>query len=57
MARLRKLKLGIIQGTRVEVLEGLKPGDRLIVIGQRAVEDGAPIKITRTVESVQELAR
>lgn len=41
----RELELGIEQGDRIEVINGLQPGDRLVVTGQESLEDGSPIRI------------
>ena len=41
----RELKLGIRDGERVEVLEGLREGDFLIVSGERIVKDGDLVEI------------
>ncbi len=41
----RDLTLGIEQGDRIEILEGLEPGDGLIITGQNNLEDGARIRV------------
>jgi RND family efflux transporter MFP subunit len=43
----RNLKLGGRQGNMVEVLEGLKPGDRLIVTGYSKLVNGTPVNIVK----------
>ncbi len=43
----RRLKLGGRQGFKVEVLDGLKAGDHLIVNGQQKVVDGSPVVVTQ----------
>jgi RND family efflux transporter MFP subunit len=43
VARQKVVKLGEIQGNNYQVLEGLKPGERLIVSGILSLRDGAPI--------------
>ena len=43
VARQKPVKLGAIQGNNYQVLEGLKPGERLIVSGILNLRDGAPI--------------
>lgn len=45
VARQRQLELGLQQGERIEVLAGLRDGERLIVTGQRNLNDGDPIRI------------
>jgi membrane fusion protein (multidrug efflux system) len=44
-AAARTVELGVIEGDRVQVLGGLKPGDRLIVAGHTEVEDGAKVNV------------
>lgn len=46
VARVRPVVLGVAQRNRVVVEEGLEPGDRLIVVGQKQVADGDRIQIT-----------
>jgi multidrug efflux pump subunit AcrA (membrane-fusion protein) len=33
-------------GSRVEVLEGLEPGERVIVRGNERLRDGQPVRVT-----------
>lgn len=44
-AQRREVKLDIIKGDRVQVTEGLKPGDRLIIAGHRFVAPGQTVNI------------
>lgn len=44
-ASARTVALGVIEGDRVQVLEGLEPGDRLIVAGHMEVEDGTRVNV------------
>jgi RND family efflux transporter MFP subunit len=48
VARQRLLKLGDTSGNSFAVIEGLKPGDHLIVSGTQFLQDGAPV-----IEQVQ----
>jgi membrane fusion protein (multidrug efflux system) len=43
----RRLKLGGRQGNMVEVLEGLNPGDHLIVSGYQKLVNGSPVIVTQ----------
>lgn len=45
VARQRGVKLGEIIGNDYVVLEGLKPGDQLIVAGLQKIGDGSPVSI------------
>lgn len=43
-AVLRNITLGIRQGPYYEVRAGLKPGDRVVIMGQQRLFDGAPVE-------------
>ncbi len=49
VAQRRPVKLGILEDWRVQIKEGLVPGDRVIVEGHRNVEDGQRVNIVRIV--------
>jgi membrane fusion protein (multidrug efflux system) len=49
VAKRRPVKLGILEDWRVQIKEGLVPGDRVIVEGHRNVEDGQRVNIVRIV--------
>ncbi|MBN1929457.1 MAG: efflux RND transporter periplasmic adaptor subunit [Chlorobiaceae bacterium] len=42
-AKLTKLVAGAEYGTRIEVLQGLAPGDKVVVSGQSDLDDGSPV--------------
>jgi len=44
-AQRREVSLGIIRGTRIQILNGLRPGDRLIVAGHRFVGPGQAVRM------------
>ncbi|SKB13035.1 Efflux transporter, RND/HAE family, Membrane Fusion Protein subunit [Planktothrix sp. PCC 11201] len=44
-AKKQTIKLGLIQNDRAEILEGLKPGQKLIISGTQKLSDGAAINI------------
>lgn len=57
VARQKPIKLGNIQGNSYQVLEGLKPGETIVVAGILKLSDGAPIvaespKETRPMSSL-----
>lgn len=49
-AHYREVSLGILEGWRVQITGGLNPYDRVIVVGQRNLEDGQKVKVIRTIE-------
>jgi membrane fusion protein (multidrug efflux system) len=44
-AQRREVELGVIKGDRIEVTQGLSPGDRLIIAGHRFVAPGQNVKV------------
>jgi|GEM_PF-180690 len=55
MVHARKIRTGIQEGWRMQVTEGLAPGDRLIVVGQRRVSDGQKVKVIKTVSNMEDI--
>ena len=51
-AQLTKLVAGTEYGTRIEVLRGLAPGDKVMVSGQSDLDDGSPVTVAEP-EQVQ----
>lgn len=45
LAGRRELKLGIEQGDRIEVLEGLEAGDEVVITGQNSLEDSTRVRV------------
>ena len=45
VARRREVSAGIVDGDRQQILQGLEPGDLLIVKGQRDLEDGQKVSL------------
>jgi len=41
----RTVSIGVIEGDRVQITKGLEPGDRLIVTGQKEVEEGMKVQV------------
>jgi membrane fusion protein (multidrug efflux system) len=46
----RRLKLGIKDGQRAEILEGVSKGEQVVVVGQSALNDQMAVRITRVRE-------
>lgn len=45
VAHARTVSIGVIEGDRVQITHGLARGDRLIVTGQRQVEEGMKVRV------------
>ncbi|MBW2000584.1 MAG: efflux RND transporter periplasmic adaptor subunit, partial [Deltaproteobacteria bacterium] len=44
-AVMKNIKIGMIQGTYVEVTEGLKEGEQVVVKGQNRLKDGTRVRV------------
>ncbi len=55
IARLKLVEAGIQDGWRMEIRSGLRPGDQVIVVGQRSINDGEAVNVTRKIQSIEEL--
>ena len=44
-----KVHLGILSGWEVQVTSGLKPGDKVVVVGHRFLDQGQPLEIIKSV--------
>lgn len=41
----RQVKIGISNGENVEIIEGIKPGEKVVVKGQNLLKEGVPVKL------------
>ena len=57
LARERRVLIGMLEGWRCEVKKGLAEGERVIVVGQRNVNDGQAVKVVRQISDPGEIAR
>mgnify|MGYP000247530236 CR=1 FL=1 len=48
VARQRKVKLGLSTPTDFEVLEGLRPGEKVVVLGQNLLREGSRVTVVGT---------
>ncbi|MDY4610816.1 MAG: efflux RND transporter periplasmic adaptor subunit [Sphaerochaetaceae bacterium] len=53
VAERRSVTLGIRTGNVVEVLEGLRMGDKVIVKGQNLLADGSAVNVASTIEEIR----
>ena len=56
VAHSRKVELGMQEGWKVQVTEGIAPDDQVVVVGQRSVNDGQKVNVIKTVTSLEELS-
>jgi membrane fusion protein (multidrug efflux system) len=56
-ARRRDVELGILVGWEVQVASGLKPGERVIVVGHRFLDDDQPVNVIKNVSDAREILK
>ena len=54
-AEKRVIKLGVLVGWQVQVEAGLNPGERVIVVGHRFLDDGQAVKVIKDVSDPSEI--
>jgi membrane fusion protein (multidrug efflux system) len=54
-ARKRKVKIGVLSDWQVQVLSGLAPGDRVIVVGHRLLDEGQEVNVIKVVRDPSEI--
>ena len=54
VAHLRKVDMGIREGDKVQILNGAKPGESVVIVGGLGVEDKAKVKVLTAPEESDE---
>jgi membrane fusion protein (multidrug efflux system) len=54
-AEKRHVELGILSGWQVQVTAGIEPGDQVIIVGHRQVEEGQDVDVIQRVEDAGEI--
>jgi len=54
-AEKRSIKVGVLVGWQVHVEAGLNPGERVIVVGHRFLDDGQAVKVIKNVSHPSEI--
>lgn len=52
IARRREVTTGLNSDGRIEVLSGLSPGERVVVVGQNGLKDGSPVNVRGPVQEI-----
>ncbi|MBN1276128.1 MAG: hypothetical protein JXA35_01460, partial [Deltaproteobacteria bacterium] len=51
----KNVRLGLLSGVDIQVIEGLEPGDHLIVVGHRVLDTGQKVDVIRMVKDPGEI--
>ncbi|MCK5311200.1 MAG: efflux RND transporter periplasmic adaptor subunit [Desulfobacteraceae bacterium] len=57
VANFRKVKKGFLDKWRIQIEDGLKPHDQVVVVGQRLISDKEKVNVTKSVQSMEELSK
>lgn len=55
MAEKRNVELGLLSNADIQILKGLEPGDHLIFVGHRSLNDGQKVDVIKTVDDPREI--
>ena len=56
MVERKEVELGVVQGADVEIVSGLEEGDRLVVVGQRNIDEETVVNVVKDVDDIKELS-
>jgi membrane fusion protein (multidrug efflux system) len=51
----RSIELGVLVGWEVHITDGLKPGERVVVVGHRFLDDGQAVSVIKNVKDAAEI--
>ena len=51
----RAIELGVLVGWEVHVKSGLMPGERVVVVGHRFLDDGQAVRVIKNVKDAAEI--
>lgn len=57
MVSFRPVSTGFQDGWKIQIPEGLTPGEHIVVVGHRIIEDGEKVNVTRTIRDMEELSQ
>ena len=57
LAEKRIVTLGALSGWQVQVTSGLEPGDKVVIVGHRFLDDQQPVEIIKTVDDPSEVLK
>jgi membrane fusion protein (multidrug efflux system) len=55
IVRFRPVIIGFQDGWKTQVPEGLEPGENVVVVGHRIIEDGERVNVTKTIRDMEEI--
>jgi len=53
----RPVHPGFLDGWKTQIPKGLKPGEKVVVVGHRIIEDGEQVNVIKTIRDMEELSQ
>jgi len=57
IVRFRPLNTGFQDGWKTQIPKGLFPGEKVVVVGHRIIEDGEQVNVTKTIRDMEEISQ
>ncbi|WP_300455121.1 efflux RND transporter periplasmic adaptor subunit [Desulfobacula sp.] len=57
VVQFRPVRPGFLDGWRIQIPQGLNPGEKVVVVGHRIIEDGEQVNVTKTIRDMEELSQ
>ena len=55
IVRFRPVRIGFQDGWKTQIPKGLEPGEKVVVVGHRIIEDGELVNVTKTILDIKEI--
>ena len=57
IVQFRPVHPGFLDGWKTQIPEGLEPGEKVVVVGHRMIEDGERVNVIKTIRDMEELSQ
>ncbi|MBC2706101.1 efflux RND transporter periplasmic adaptor subunit [Desulfobacula sp.] len=57
IVRFRPVNTGFLDGWKTQISEGLEPGEKIVVVGHRIIEDGEQVNVVKTIRDMKEISQ
>jgi membrane fusion protein, multidrug efflux system len=57
LVRFRPVKQGFSDQSQIQIIEGLEPGENVVVVGHRLIEDREKVNVSKTINNMEELSQ
>jgi RND family efflux transporter MFP subunit len=57
VVRFRSVSTGFLDGWKIQIPQGLFPGENIVVVGHRSINDSEQVNVTRTIRDMEEISQ